>query len=175
MLSYYDTAPLRSTLERLVDFERINRREMRLSVGAVDVRSGNSIYFDNTVQKIGVDHIMASGALPPGFPPVHIDGHDYWDGGIVSNTPLQYVLDGYPRARRLVVLQVDLFSARGGMPATLSEVEARQKDIVYSSRTRMNTRCARRQCQSAAGAGRPDREAAGEAARGPGIEACAQP
>jgi NTE family protein len=139
VLSYYDTSPLRSTLERLVDFERINRREMRLSVGAVDVRSGNSIYFDNTVQKIGVDHIMASGALPPGFPPVHIDGHDYWDGGIVSNTPLQYVLDAYPRAQRLVVLQVDLFSARGGMPATLSEVEARQKDIVYSSRTRMNT------------------------------------
>jgi NTE family protein len=139
VLSYYDTAPLRSTLERLVDFDRINRREVRLSVGAVDVRSGNSIYFDNTLQKIGVEHIMASGALPPGFAPVHIDGRDYWDGGIVSNTPLQYVLDGYPRTRRLVVLQVDLFSARGAMPASLSEVEARQKDIVYSSRTRMNT------------------------------------
>jgi NTE family protein len=139
VLSYYDTAPLRATLERLVDFDRINRREMRLSVGAVDVRSGNSIYFDNTTQAIGVEHVMASGALPPGFPPVHIDGHDYWDGGILTNTPLQYVLDSFPRSRRLVVLQVDLFSARGPMPRTLSEVVERQKDITYSSRTRMNT------------------------------------
>jgi NTE family protein len=139
VLSYYDTAPLKSTLERLVDFDRINRREMRLSVGAVNVRTGNSIYFDNSVQKIGVEHIMASGAIPPGFPPMHIDGEDYWDGGIVSNTPLQYVLDSYPRTRRLVVMEVDLFSARGEMPATLSGVLQRQKDITYSSRTRMNT------------------------------------
>jgi NTE family protein len=139
VLSYYDTAPLRATLERLVDFDRINRREMRLSVGAVNVRSGNSIYFDNTTQTIAVEHIMASGALPPGFAPVHIDGEDYWDGGILSNTPLQYVLDAYPRTRRLVVLQVDLFGARGPLPRTLSEVIERQKDITYSSRTRMNT------------------------------------
>jgi NTE family protein len=139
VLSYYDTSPLKSTLERLVDFDRINSRELRLSVGAVDVRSGNSIYFDNTVHQIRVEHIMASGALPPGFPPVHIDGQDYWDGGILSNTPLQYVLDTHPRTQRLVVLQVDLFSARGAMPRTLSEVLERQKDITYSSRTRMNT------------------------------------
>ena len=139
VLSYYDTAPLKSTLERLVDFDRINRREMRLSLGAVNVRTGNSIYFDNATQRIGVEHIMASGALPPGFPPVHIDGQDYWDGGILSNTPLQYVLDSFPRSRPLVVLQVDLFSARGPMPHTLSEVIERQKDITYSSRTRMNT------------------------------------
>ncbi|MDB5947134.1 MAG: Patatin [Ramlibacter sp.] len=139
MLSYYDTAPLKATLERLVDFGRINRREVRLSVGAVDVRSGNSIYFDNTIHEIRVEHIMASGALPPGFPPVQIDGQDYWDGGILSNTPLQYVLDTFPRTQRLVVLQVDLFSARGPMPTTLSEVIERQKDITYSSRTRMNT------------------------------------
>ena len=139
LLSYYDTAPLKATLERLVDFERINSREMRLSVGAVNVRSGNSIYFDNAEQVLGVEHIMASGALPPGLPPVHIDGQDYWDGDILSNTPLQYVLDTFPRNRRLVVLQVDLFSARGPMPRTLSEVVERQKDITYSSRTRMNT------------------------------------
>ena len=139
ILSYYDTAPLKATLERLVDFKRINRREMRLSVGAVNIRTGNSIYFDNATQPIGVEHIMASGALPPGFPPIHIDGQDYWDGGILSNTPLQYVLDSFPRTRRLVVLQVDLFSARGPMPRTLSEVVERQKDITYSSRTRMNT------------------------------------
>ncbi len=139
VLSYYDTAPLKATLERLVDFDRINHRQMRLSVGAVNVRTGNSTYFDNATQRIGVEHIMASGALPPGFPPVHIEGQDYWDGGIVSNTPLQYVLDSFERNRRLVVLQVDLFSARGPMPHTLSEVVERQKDITYSSRTRMNT------------------------------------
>ena len=99
VLSYYDTAPLKSTLERLVDFDRINHPEVRFSVGAVNVRTGNSIYFDNTVQRIGPEHIMASGALPPGFAPVHIDGEDYWDGGIVSNTPLQYVLDTHPTQR----------------------------------------------------------------------------
>jgi NTE family protein len=142
VLSYYDTSPLEATLGRLVDFDRINRREVRLSVGAVDVRSGNSVYFDNMAQKIGVEHIMASGALPPGFPPVRIDGEDYWDGGILSNTPLQYVLDTFPRTQPLVVVQVDLFSARGAMPTTLSEVLERQKDIAYSSRTRMNTNAA---------------------------------
>lgn len=139
VISYYDTTPLKLTLERLIDFDRINHRSMRLSVGAVNVRTGNSVYFDNMTQKIGAEHIMASGALPPGFPAVHIDGEDYWDGGIVSNTPLQYVLDTHPRTRPLVVLQVDLFSARGTMPKTLSEVSQRQKDITYSSRTRMNT------------------------------------
>jgi NTE family protein len=139
LLSYYDTSPLRETLERQVDFDRINAREVRLSVGAVNVRTGNSIYFDNTLQKIGPEHIMASGALPPGFAPVEIDGEAYWDGGLVSNTPLQYVLDQHPRSEALVVLQVDLFNASGPMPTTLSEVLERQKDITYSSRTRMNT------------------------------------
>jgi NTE family protein len=139
MLSYYDTAPLKTTLEQLVDFDRINHGDIRFSVGAVNVRTGNSIYFDNTVQTIGPEHIMASGALPPGFAPVHIDGEDYWDGGIVSNTPLQYVLDTHPRTEPLLVLQVDLFSAHGAMPRTLAETLERQKDITYSSRTRMNT------------------------------------
>jgi NTE family protein len=139
LLSYYDTTPLKATLERLVDFDRINACEARFSVGAVDVRTGNSVYFDNTRQRIGPEHIMASGALPPGFAPVSIDGDDYWDGGIVSNTPLQYVLDIHPRSEPLVVLQVDLFNARGEMPRTLSGVMERQKDITYSSRTRMNT------------------------------------
>ena len=139
VLSYYDTGPLRQTLERLVDFDRINACETRLSIGAVNVRTGNSIYFDNAVQRIGPEHIMASGALPPGFPPVHIDGEDYWDGGLVSNTPLQYVLDQHPLNESLMVLQVDLFSARGAMPKTLAQVMGRQKDISYSSRTRMNT------------------------------------
>ncbi len=137
--SYYDTSPLKNTLERLIDFDRINHGETRLSVGAVNVRTGNSVYFDSQQQPLRAEHIMASGALPPGFPAIHIDGEDYWDGGVVSNTPLQYVLDMHPRTRPLQVLQVDLFSARGAVPRTMSEVAQRQKDIMYSSRTRLNT------------------------------------
>ena len=137
-ISYYDTAPLRSTLERLVDFDRINSGAVRLSVGAVNVRTGNFEYFDSTKQTIDARHIMASGALPPGFAPVEIDGEHYWDGGLVSNTPLQYVLD-QPGKRRRVVFQVDLFAAQGALPETLAEVTEREKDIRYSSRTRLNT------------------------------------
>jgi len=137
-ISFYDTAPLKSTLERLVDFDLINRKQMRLSVGAVNVRTGNSVYFDNHLQKIGPEHIMASGALPPAFAPVLVDGEFYWDGGIVSNTPLQYVLDNRGMAKTLVA-QVDLFPARGALPATMPAVLARHKDILYSSRTRFNT------------------------------------
>jgi NTE family protein len=137
-LSYYDAAPLRQTLERLVDFDLINSQRLRLSVGAVNVRSGNSIYFDNLRQRIGPEHIMASGALPPAFAPVMIEGEPYWDGGIVSNTPLQYVLDERGPGRMLIA-QVDLFSARGALPTNLAGVLARQKDIMYSSRTRFNT------------------------------------
>jgi predicted acylesterase/phospholipase RssA len=111
-LSYYDPAPLRSTLEELVDFDRLNQGGVRLSVGAVEVVSGDERWFDTAHERITVDHILASGALPPGFPPVMIDGVAYWDGGIVSNTPLQYVID-HPPARDLLVFQVDLFSARG--------------------------------------------------------------
>jgi NTE family protein len=142
-LSYYDTAPLRKTLERLVDFDRINDLKTRLSVGAVGVTSGNFCYFDNVEfkklgKKIGPEHIMASGALPPGFPSVEIEGEHYWDGGIASNTPLDYVLDEEPR-RNLLIFQVDLFSARGLLPTSLLEAAEREKDIRFSSRTRMNT------------------------------------
>jgi NTE family protein len=137
-LSYYDSAPLRQTLERLIDFDLINSGRVRLSVGAVNVRSGNSIYFDNTQQRIAPEHIMASGALPPAFAPVMIDGEPYWDGGIVSNTPLQHVLDRRGPGR-LLVAQVDLFSARGALPTNLAGVLSRHKDIQYSSRTRFNT------------------------------------
>jgi NTE family protein len=137
-LSLYDTTPLKAPLERLVDFDRINSGETRLSVGAVNVRTGNFAYFDNTKQTIRAEHIMASGALPPGFPPVEIDGEAYWDGGIVSNTPLQYVLDEQG-AETLMVFQVDLFSARGEMPKTVLEAAEREKDIRFSSRTRLNT------------------------------------
>ena len=137
-ISYYDTTPLRRTLERLVDFELLNSGATRLSVGAVNVRSGNFEYFDTAKQTLDVRHIMASGALPPGFAPVEIDGEHYWDGGLVSNTPLQYVLD-QPCQRPRLVFQVDLFSARGAMPANLAEASEREKDIRYSSRTRLTT------------------------------------
>jgi NTE family protein len=141
--SYYDTAPLKRTLERLVDFDRINDLQCRLSVGAVSVTSGNFRYFDNVEfnklgKRIGPEHIMASGALPPGFPSVVIDGEHYWDGGIASNTPLDYVLDEEVR-RDLLIFQVDLFSARGLVPISLLEAAEREKDIRFSSRTRMNT------------------------------------
>lgn len=137
--SYYSTDALRSTLERLVDFDRINsRKEMRFSVGAVNVRTGNFAYFDSEEITIRPEHVMASGALPPGFPPVEIDGEQYWDGGLVSNTPLQYVLDYYPRRSRLT-FQVDVFQAFGRLPTNLEEVSERQNDIRYSSRTRVNT------------------------------------
>jgi NTE family protein len=137
-ISFYDTAPLRSTLERLVDFDRINAGEVRLSVGAVNVRTGNFAYFDSAKQRIDARHIMASGALPPGLPPVEIDGEHYWDGGLVSNTPLDYVLE-QPGGGHRVMFQVDLFPARGDFPATLFDVAEREKDIRYSSRTRRST------------------------------------
>ena len=137
-LSFYDTAPLRATLERLVDFDLLNDGALRLSVGAVNVRSGNFAYFDSARQRLDARHIMASGALPPGFPPVEIDGEWYWDGGLVSNTPLQYVLD-QPAAGARLVYQVDLFTAEGPMPANLVQAAEREKDIRFSSRTRLNT------------------------------------
>jgi NTE family protein len=142
-LSYYDTAPLRKTLEHLVDFDRINDLKTRLSVGAVGVTSGNFRYFDNVEfkklgKKIGPEHIMASGALPPGFPSVEIEGEHYWDGGIATNTPLDYVLDEEVK-KDLLIFQVDLFSARGLLPTSLLEAAEREKDIRFSSRTRMNT------------------------------------
>jgi NTE family protein len=137
-ISVYDTEPLRRTLERLVDFDRINAGPMRFAVGAVNVRTGDFAYFDSARQQIDVRHVMASGALPPGFPPIEIDGEQYWDGGLVSNTPLQYVLDE-PGGGHRTVFQVDLFAPKGEMPATLGEVAEREKDIRYSSRTRLNT------------------------------------
>ncbi|QIK81388.1 patatin-like phospholipase family protein [Lysobacter sp. HDW10] len=137
--SFYDTAPLKQTLERCVDFDRINHKDScRLTVGAAEVTTGNFRYFDSRETKIRPEHIMASGALPPAFPAVEIDGVAYWDGGLISNTPLEYVLDLWPREDTLA-LQVDLWSARGPMPNSMLEVLERQKDIQYSSRTRHGT------------------------------------
>jgi NTE family protein len=134
--SYYNTSDLKATLERLVDFDRINARETRLCVGAVNVRTGNFAHFDNVRQAIRPEHVMASGALPPGFPAIEIDGELYWDGGLVSNTPLRRILETLPR-RSTLAFQVDLFSARGAVPKSLDAVSEREKDIRYSSRTRM--------------------------------------
>ncbi len=136
--SFYDTSALKGTLEALVDFDRINAREMHFSVGAVNVRTGNFAYFDNADIKIRAEHVMASGALPPGFPAVEIDGEHYWDGGLVSNTPLQHVLNTIPRRSRLT-FQVDVFASRGPLPTTFDQVLEREKDVRYSSRTRAAT------------------------------------
>ncbi len=136
--SWYDTAALKASLERFVDFDRINAKATRFSVGAVNVRTGNFAYFDNATDTIRPEHIMASGALPPAFPAVEIDGEFYWDGGMVSNTPLDWVLSSRSDLDTLV-LQVDLWSARGDLPRDLSEVTVRMKEVQYSSRTRAAT------------------------------------
>lgn len=145
-VSYYDTSELKATLERLVDFERINHPgAIRLSVGAVEVETGNLVYFDNRRRAIGPEHIMASGALPPGLAVVSVEGRAYWDGGLVSNTPLNYVMKD-PAREPMLAFQIDLFPARGKVPTTLDEVAEREKDIRFSSRTRSNTsRAAERQ------------------------------
>ena len=142
-ISLYDTSPLAETLNDLIDWDLLNDGPVRLSVGAVDVESGNFVYFDTRGPggehhrdgRIDVRHIMASGALPPGLPPIEIDGRHYWDGGIVSNTPLAHVVD-HQCDDDMLVFQVDLFPAEGPMPRELTDVWSRQKDIQYSSRTR---------------------------------------
>lgn len=136
--SYYDTTPLKATLERLCDFDRINSREMRVSVGAVNVGTGNFAYFDNTRMTLRAEHFIASGALPPGFPAVEIDGEYFWDGGLMSNTPLYEVVQTTPRHDTLA-FQVDLWSALGPVPDNITDVQGRMKDIQYSSRTRLVT------------------------------------
>jgi len=136
--SYYDNSPVRATLNRLVDFDRINSGATRFSVGAVDVRSGNFEYFDSMTHKIRIEHVIASGSLPPGFAATEVDGQFYWDGGLISNTPLQWVLESQPR-RDTLAFQVDLWSARGELPKDMIEVEIRQKEITYSSRNRAAT------------------------------------
>ncbi|MGH8782497.1 DUF3734 domain-containing protein [Paraburkholderia sp.] len=136
--SYYDTTPLKSTLERLCDFDRINSREVRVSVGAVNVGTGNFAYFDNTRMTLRAEHFIASGALPPGFAAVEIDGEYFWDGGLMSNTPLYEVVQTTPRYDTLA-FQVDLWSSRGPVPDNITDVQGRMKDIQYSSRTRLVT------------------------------------
>ena len=142
-LSFYDVTPLKMLLEKLVDFDLLNSCETRISVGATNVKTGNFIYFDSAEQreknkKLESAHIIASGSLPPGFPATEIEGEYYWDGGIVSNTPLQWVLDAIPRQDTLA-FQIDLWSAAGELPRDVVELDVRQKDIRFSSRTRLAT------------------------------------
>jgi NTE family protein len=136
--SYYDNEPLRATLLELVDFDMLNQKTCRFSVGTVNVLSGNFAFFDNATTEITPDHIMASGAIPPALAPMKIGSDYFWDGGIVSNTPLQHLLAQDDNTNCLV-FQVDLFSAHGPLPRTIQDVEARHKDIMHSSRTRQVT------------------------------------
>jgi NTE family protein len=141
--SFYDSSPLRDTLLDLVDFDLINARQMRFAVGAVNIVSGNFLWFDNAHLEILPEHIMASAALPPSLPMIKIGTEYYWDGGIVSNTPLQHLLENEERMNSLV-FQVDLFSARGDLPRDMPDVVSRRKDIMFSSRTRYTTDLYRR-------------------------------
>ncbi|NRR28622.1 patatin-like phospholipase family protein [Oxalobacteraceae bacterium] len=133
--SFYDTSELGDTLNALVDFDYLNAPGgTRLTVNALKVRSGTLTRFDNTETRLTAEHIRASGALPPGFPAVRIDGELYWDGGLYSNTPLETVLDDSSRADTLCFM-VDLWSAEGDEPSTLDEVQTRQKDVTFASRS----------------------------------------
>lgn len=131
--AYYSTAPLRETLRELVDFDRINRGTMRMTVGAVNVRTSEMRYFDSAHEALSIDHVMASGALPPAFPAVRIGDAHYWDGGIVSNTPVEAVFDDNPR-RDSVVFAVHVWNPLGAAPQNIWQVMNRQKDIQYASR-----------------------------------------
>lgn len=131
--SYYDPSPLRTTLGGLVDFERLPRGGTRLTVGAVNVGTGRMRYFDSRDEAVGLDHVMASGALPPAFPPVRIGDDWYWDGGIYSNTPIEAVLDDRPR-RSCLIFTASVWQPAGPIPQSLAQVAARQKDLQYASR-----------------------------------------
>jgi NTE family protein len=131
-LSYYDTTPLRNTLLELIDFDLLNSCPIRLSLGAVQIKSGHLIYFNNINYRIEIDHILASAALPPGFPATEIDGEFYWDGGVHSNTPLEGILEAVPAENTLCFL-IDCFGGPSYIPQTMNEIEERMKDIGYST------------------------------------------
>ena len=130
---YYSTEPLEQTLRELVDFDLVNRCSPRLTVGAAHVRTSQMRYFDSRDGELGVKHVMASGALPPAFPAIRIDGELYWDGGILSNTPTEAVFDDNPRKDSLI-FAVHMWNPLGAEPTTMAEVFHRQKDVQYSSR-----------------------------------------
>jgi NTE family protein len=130
---YYRTDPLKRTLSEFVDFNLINNGPCRLTVGAANVRTAKMRYFDSRDMQLDARHIMASGALPPAFPPVLINDELYWDGGILSNTPVEAVFDDYPR-RSALVFAVHIWNPAGPDPETIEDVMHRQKDVMYSSR-----------------------------------------
>ena len=131
--SYYSTQPLRDTLSHLVDFDYLQCKKTRLTVGAVNANTGAMRYFDSREDDLSVEHIMASGALPPAFPAIRIDGEPYWDGGIYSNTPVEVVLDDNPR-RDSTIFTVQLWNPNGPEPESLWAISERQKDIQFASR-----------------------------------------
>lgn len=133
-ISHYDTSKLKDTLLKFVDFDRINHNKTRLLLGATRVKDAQLVFFDSAKTKIAPEHVMASGAMPPGFPPIVIDGDMYWDGGCVSNTPLEGIFEMEPRVNTLAFM-VDLFSPLGDEPKDMDDVTIRSKDIMYSSRT----------------------------------------
>jgi len=137
--AFYSTAPLLDTLTKLTDFEYINARHARLTLGAVNVKSGEMHYFDSREQRLEVRHVLASGALPPAFPAVRIDGETYWDGGIYSNTPIEVVLDDKPR-RNSLIFSANVWHPTGPEPETIWQVLGRQKDIQYASRVKSHVR-----------------------------------
>ncbi|MGE3319502.1 MAG: patatin-like phospholipase family protein [Candidatus Berkiella sp.] len=136
--SYYSTVPLRQTLGELIDFEYIAKGVTRLTLGTVNIRSGRMHYFDSRDEKINIDHVMASGALPPAFPAVIIDGEPYWDGGIYSNTPIEVVMDDYPR-RDSVIFATRVWHQEDEAPHSIRQAMGRYKDILYSSRAESHT------------------------------------
>ncbi len=131
--AYYTTAPLRETLSELIDLEHCDEHKIRLTVGAVNARNGEMRYFDSRQETLGIDHVLASGALPPAFPAVRIDGDPYWDGGIYSNTPIEAVLDDKPR-QDSVIFTVNMWNPEGPEPESLWQVMGRTKDIQFASR-----------------------------------------
>jgi len=133
--SIYDTAPLADTLKQLVDVDVMNASEaMRLTVSALQVTTAQLVNFDSAHQRLGIEHILASGAIPPGFPPIRIDGELYWDGGLYSNTPLEIVINDSPRVDTLCFM-VDLWFAEGPEPETYDQVQSRQKEVMFASRS----------------------------------------
>ena len=134
-LSFYDTSPLRDTLLELIDFDRLNASMTRLSLGAVQIDTGHLIYFNNINYLISPEHIMASAALPPGFPAVAIDGHYYWDGGLHSNSPIEVILGTRPSVDTLCFV-IDCFGGVPFLPTNMPGVEERSKDISYSTHAR---------------------------------------
>jgi NTE family protein len=137
--AFYSTEPLHDTLAALIDFDYINTRKGRLTLGAVSVVSGEMNYFDSRDQPLGLQHVMASGALPPAFPAIRVEGEAYWDGGIYSNSPIEVVMDDMPR-RNALIFSANVWHPQGPEPQSIWQVMGRQKDIQYASRDKSQVR-----------------------------------